>query len=385
VPKPAIQGHCDPRFTRVRDALVGNFAKHDELGASVAVTIDGRTVVELWAGWCDAARARPWQRNTLVNVFSVGKGVLSLGAMSLVGRGLLDLDAPVCRWWPEFAQGGKEAVTVRQLLAHQAGLPAVREVLPPRAMFDWKRMTGALAKQEPWWTPGTRHGYHVNTLGFLVGELVRRISGKSAGTFLREEFSAPLGADFHIGLAAEHHSRVADFVWLPELDLAPKYDPAKLTDDQLMMFHAYFNPQGSSGNGLVNDAAWRLAEYPSTNGHATALGIAKVFGVIASGGAREGRRYVEADALREAACEQSSGIDAILGKPSRMGLGFQLPGLSNPLLPNEGSVLHFGAGGALGFADPAAGIAFGYALNRMGPRFENPRPRALVRALYECL
>jgi len=382
----AVHGRVDPRFERVREAFAANFATHDELGASVAVLLHGRPVVDLWGGFADEARTRPWNEHTLVNVFSVGKGITALALLTLVDRGLVELDAPVARWWPEFAQAGKEAVTVRQLLAHQAGLPAVREELPALAMLDWRLMTEALARQKPWWEPGTRHGYHVNTFGFLVGEIVRRVSGRSLGAFVREEIAGPAGADFHIGLAGEHDARVAEFVWLPALDVIPPVDPTTLSEAQLLFLRTYLNPPGASGHGgIVNTSAWRRAEYPSTNAHATAMGIARCYEAVAGRGVLRGERRIGAAILEEASREQSSGVDVVLGKPSRFGLGFQLPPVDRPIGPNKGVVLHFGAGGALGFADPEAGIAFGYAMNRMGARQGNPTNRALIGAVYACL
>jgi CubicO group peptidase (beta-lactamase class C family) len=383
---PQFEGRVDPRFERVREAFVANFREHDELGASVAVLLHGRPVVDLWGGFADRERTRPWNEDTLVNVFSVGKAIVTLALLMLVDRGLVDLDSPVARYWPEFAAADKETITVRQLLAHRAGLPAVREILPERAMLDWTRMTEALAGQSPWWTPGTTHGYHVNTFGFLVGEIVRRVSGLGVGAFVRKEIAGPAGADFHIGLAAEHDARVAEFVWLPELDLPALPEPSDPTPELLLFLRTYANPYGASGHGgIVNTPAWRRAEYPSTNTHATAMGIARVYEVVAGRGILRGQRRLGADLLAEAAREHSSGVDFVLGKPSRFGLGFQLAPLAKPIGPNDGVLLHFGAGGALGFADPEAGIAFGYAMNRMGLRQGNPTNRALIGALYESL
>lgn len=381
-----IEGRVDPRFERVREAFAANFREHDELGASVAVLVDGKPVVDLWGGFADQARTRPWTKDTLVNVFSVGKAITALALLLLTDRGLVDLDAPVARYWPEFAAGDKGSITVRQLLAHRAGLPALSRDLPERAMFDWRLMTDALARQQPWWTPGSRHGYHVNTFGFLVGEIVRRVSGRSVGAFVREEIAGPAGADFHIGLAAQHDGRVAEFVWLPELEFHAGAMPAEPTQAQLLFLRVYLNPVGASGHGgIVNTPAWRRAEYPSTNSHATAMGIARAYEAVAGRGMLRGERRIGADLLAEAAREHSSGEDFVLGKPSRFGLGFQLPPLERAIGSNEGVVLHFGAGGALGLADPAAGIAFGYALNRMGLRQGNPTNRALIGALYDCL
>ena len=380
-----VEGKCDPRFAAVRTAFADNFAKHGEIGAAVAVSIDGRVVVDLWGGQADAARGSPWRRETLVNVFSVGKALTALSALMLAHRGRLDLDAAVSRYWPEFAAGGKEAITVRQLLCHQAGLPSVRAPLPDDAMLRWDVMTAALAGQEPWWPPGTRHGYHVNTFGFLVGEVVRRVSGRTLGTFLREEISDRLGADFHIGLSPRDESRVAEFFWPVEMDPSAQALPAVLTDDQRMIRNTYVNPPGLSGHGVVNTPGWRRAEIPSTNGHATARGVARVYAALAAGGTIDGVELVDRGTLAEAVTEHANGPDAVLGRASRFGLGFQLPQPERPLGPNPGAFGHFGAGGALGFADPEAGVAFGYVMNRMGPRWQNPTNRSLMEAVYSCL
>ena len=189
-----VRGVCDPRFEAVREAFAENFATRGENGAAVCVVVNESVVVDLWGGSADAGRSRPWRRETLVNVFSVGKAMAALCVHRLVGQGRLDVDDPVARYWPEFAAAGKQDVTVRQVLSHQAGLPAVRRRLPEGAMLDWETMTLALAEQEPWWKPGTAHGYHVNTFGFLVGELVRRITGKTLGSVFRDEVAGPLGS-----------------------------------------------------------------------------------------------------------------------------------------------------------------------------------------------
>lgn len=378
-------GRCDPRFAAVRDAFVRNFQLHDELGASVAVVADGRVVVDLYAGWADEARTRPWREDTLVNVFSVGKGVASLALLALASRGLVGLDDAVAAHWPGFGAADKGAITVRQLLSHRAGLPAVRAPLADDAIYRWDTMAGALAAERPWWKPGTRHGYHVNTFGWLVGELVRRLSGTSVGTFVARELAGPLGADFHLGLPDDEHARVADFVWNPALERPPTPDLDALGDDARMWWNAHFNPPGLSGHGVVNTAAWRRAEIPSTNPHATALGIARLYGLMTGGGAADGRSVVAAELVREASREQAAGVDAILHRPTRFGLGFQLPSKEKPIAPNDGVVLHFGAGGSLGLADPVARVSLGYARNRMGPRHDNPAPRALVAALYGSL
>ena len=210
-----IDGYCDAHFHAVKDAFAQNFDLHGEVGASVAVMVDGRMVVDLWAGHADGARTRPWERDTIVNVYSTTKGMVAACAHRLIEKGLLNLDAPVAKYWPEFAQKGKERLPVRYLLSHKAGLPAIREPLPAGTLYDWNAMAAALAAEEPWWEPGAKHGYHAVTFGFLVGEVVRRVSGKSVGTYFRDEIGAPLSLDFHIGLAAENDARTAEMLAAP--------------------------------------------------------------------------------------------------------------------------------------------------------------------------
>jgi CubicO group peptidase (beta-lactamase class C family) len=403
-----LRGSCDASFGQVREAFSANFAERAETGAAVCVIAQGRVVADLWGGWAGPAGSRPWQRNTLVNVFSAGKGLVAACAARLCSEGLLELDAPVGRYWPEFAATGKAGITVGQLLSHRAGLPAVRRRLPPRAMLDHGLMCAALAQQEPWWEPGTAHGYHANTFGFLVGELVRRAGGRTLGTMLREDIAGPLGADVHIGLPGRDHSRVAEFLWpgpappeaeageLSRSDLSAAaglggrpgrsdIEPGMLSDAQLMVYNAYFNPAGLSGAGLVNTGEWRRAEIPSANSHATARGLARVYAALASWGCLDGVRITDGATLKRFTAEWSCGPDLVLNRPSRFGLGFQLTQPERPLGPGQASYGHFGAGGALGFCDPDAAIAFGYVTNSMGPRWQNPRNRALIDAVYASL
>ncbi|HEY1830730.1 MAG TPA: serine hydrolase domain-containing protein [Acidimicrobiales bacterium] len=379
---PTPVGDCDPRFEAVRAAFSENFISRGELGASVCLTLGGRTVVDLWGGWQGAEQRRPWQADTLVNVFSVGKAVAATCVARLVGQGRLAYDQPVAQVWPEFAQSGKAAITVRQLLSHQAGLPALRPPMAPGSVFEWSRLCTALAEQAPWWPPGTAHGYHVNTFGFLVGELVRRVTGTTLGTMVQREIAGPLGADLFIGVPDRELGRVADFVGHSEL---PEVDRSLLSDGQLMELNAYFNPPEFSGSGVVNTRRWRQAELASTNGHASARGIARFYDALVRGGRLDGTLVVDAGALREARQEQVYGEDRVLHRSSRFGLGFQLTQPERPLGPNDGAYGHFGAGGSLGFCDPDAGLAFGYAMNSMGPRWQNPRNKALIEACYQCL
>ena len=378
-----IDGTWDEQFKAVRDAFVQNFEVHGERGAAVSIFLNGRVVVDLWGGFTDAQRKHLWGPDTLVNVFSVGKAPTSLCALILVDREELELDAPVCAYWAEFEAAGKERITLRQLLSHQAGLPAIREDLPPEALFDWDTICNALAEQETWWEAGTKHGYHVNTFGFLVGEMVRRVSGISLGQFLKRTISEPLGLDLHIGLPASEHSRVAEFIWPGPSGPAGLADPDD--PDQVMQYKTYFNPQGISGHGIVNSARWRSGEIPSANCHSTARSIARLYACLASGGSLEGVDLISRDLILEAAREHSSGPDAVIPRSSRFGLGFQLTQPERPLGPNANVFGHFGAGGSLGFADPDAEIGFGYVMNVMGPRWQNPTNRNLIDALYSCL
>jgi CubicO group peptidase (beta-lactamase class C family) len=375
-----VGGWCDPRFGLVRNAFAANFTERGETGAAVCLAAGGTVVVDLWAGRAGPGLA--WQRDTLVNVFSVGKGLVAACVARLIGRGLLEPDEPVARYWPEFAAAGKTAVTLRQLLSHQAGLPALRDPMPAGSMLDWPVLTGALAAERPWWPPGSAHGYHVNTFGFLAGEVIRRVTGMTVGAVLRNEIAGPLGADVHIGLPAAEHHRVAEFLW-PGAE-ARSVLPG-VTEDEQMIINAYFNPADFSGAGVVNTPGWRAAEVPSANAHATASGVARVYAALAGGGSVDGVRVVDPGALAAAVTEQVYGDDLVLRRPSRFGLGFQLTQPQRPLGRSQRAFGHFGAGGSVGLCDPDAGVALGYVTSQMGPRWQNPRNRALIDAAFDCL
>ena len=380
-----IHGACDARFAPVREAFARSFRAGGEVGAAVAVYLDGALVVDLWAGHKDFARTEPWQRDTLVNVYSTTKGVTALAAHRLVDEGSLDLDAPVAKYWPEFAQAGKGALPVRFLLSHRAGLPAVRKLLPNEALYDWNAMTDALAAEAPWWTPGTAHGYHAVTFGWLVGEVVRRIAGKSLGAYVRDTFARPLGLDFHIGLAESEHARVADIL---------QQTPPDTTGEAAQLFtRALAQPEGVTARAFMNPPsmalgpnvpAWRSAEIPGANGHATARALATLYGRAALGDGS----VISRDAIARCRTEQSRGDDLVLGVPTRFGLGFMLRQESHEggRCLGAGAFGHPGAGGSLAFADPEARLGFGYVMNRMGPRILlDDRAIALVEAMNGCL
>ena len=389
MPGALISGHCDRRFAAVREELARTFAERGEVGAAVAITLEGRPVVDLWGGAADPDATRSWVADTLVDVFSVGKAMAALCLLILVERGDVELSDPVARYWPEFAAAGKDEVTITMILGHRAGLPAIREELPGEAMYDWARMCDALAAEPPWWKPGTTHGYHVNTFGFLVGEIVRRVSAESIGDFFRRHVAEPLGADFRFGVGAEDDDRIAEFLFERERDSDGERLPAVLEDlgeeQRLLLRRAYFNPPGISGLGTVNTRAWRAAVMPSTNGHATARAVARIYAALANGGAVDGVRIVAPETIERATAEESAGPDFVLGRPSRFGLGFQLTQPERRLGTGTRGFGHFGAGGSLGFADPDAGIGFGYTMNLAGSRWQNPRNRALIDAAYSCL
>ena len=381
-----VKGRCDSKFSLVQETFAENFASKDEIGATVAVYLDGVAVVDLWGGYADAARTKPWEQDTIVTVYSTTKGLTAICAHRLVDQGKLDVDAPVASYWPEFAQAGKADMPVRYLLSHQAGLPAVKEPVPDSALFEWDTMTRALAAQEPWWEPGTRHGYHTLSFGWLVGEVVRRISGKSLGTFLREEIAGPLGADLYVGLGPEYDHRIA------QMEAAPPPPPGvpnraeeALKYPDSMQALSFTNPRFITGV-TDNTREWRGAEIPGANGHANARGLAKVYGALARGGAIDGVRLMGPETIERALVEQSNGIDAILATPTRFGLGFQLNSDFSPKGPNLRSFGHTGAGGSLGFADPDAKIGFGYAMNQMQLGIAgDPRAQALIQAVYASL
>ncbi|HYY06123.1 MAG TPA: serine hydrolase domain-containing protein [Candidatus Limnocylindria bacterium] len=380
---PTIHGRCDPRLVAVRDAFAANFAAGREVGASFAATVEGELVVDLWGGWADAAQTRPWERDTIVNVFSTTKAMTALCAHILVDRGQLDLDAPVARWWPEFAQGGKERITTRHLLSHTAGLAALRRSLPTEALYDWTRMIEALAAEAPWWEPGSANGYHALTYGYLVGEVVRRIAGRTLGRFLRDQVTAPLGADFHIGLAPSEDARVAEMVPPSPEESGAAY-PAKGIDPQSVSARTLNNPPLRPE--VANRPEWRRAEIPAANGHGNARSVARVMAALACGGALDGVRLLREPTLAQAIAEQRYAKDLVLGFTMRWGLGFMLTSRQLPLGPNPRTFGHGGWGGSLGVADLDAHVSWAYVMNKMSPGTTgDTRAAGIVAALYGSL
>jgi CubicO group peptidase (beta-lactamase class C family) len=393
-----VEGTCTPRFRLVREELERNFAERGEVGASVCVTVGGETVVDLWGGVAERATGRPWQRDTLGLVWSCSKGATALCAHVLVSHGLLDLDAPVARYWPEFARAGKGEVTPRLLLSHQAGLPVFRRPLRPGELYDWGRVTELLAAQEPFWPPGTRTGYHASTFGHLVGEVVQRVSGRPFAAFFREEVAAPLGLDFHFGLPPRHEGRVAPTT---RADPPPPGEPrsrflaAMNADPHGIQALMVKNTGRRSGPSDHDTPEAHQAVLPGSGAITNARGLAGLYAPLALGGAGNGVRLVDEGVLREmSAVSSATAADATLLIGTRFGLGFWKstdnragpPGSREGLILSEEAFGHPGMGGALGFADPGAALSFGYTMNKQGRGVcLNERGQALVDAVYRSL
>ncbi len=386
ITKVSIEGTCDADFACVRDAFAENFSSGADVGAAVSVVVDGRAVVDLWGGWADKARTRAWNRDTIVNVFSTTKGLIATCAHRLAAQGRLDLDAPVASYWPEFGARGKERIAVRLLLNHRVGLPALRGPLSYEDLYDWRTMTRALTGEEPWWEPGTRHGYHALTFGYLVGEVICRLTGRSAGAYFRDEIATPLGIDAHIGLAAREDAHVAEMIG------APPPAPGEFN----LIAEAQKNPESITGRAflnpailkmsIVNSRGWRDAEIPAANGHTNARALARLYGALARGGEIDGVRVLPSEQIPACYAEQSRGRDEVLLIPTRFSAGFMLSQPGEEMGPSPRAFGHPGAGGSLGFADPDARVGVGYVMNKMGGNILlDPRARAIIEATYSAL
>ena len=352
-----IHGFCDERFSGVKDAFAANFVEGMEVGASVAVTLGGNYMVDLWAGHMDAERTKPWEENTIVNVYSTTKIMTALCALMLVDRGELEIDTPVADYWPEFAQAGKETLPVRYLFSHSAGLSGFDTHFTAADLYNWDKAVQALAAQKPWWEPGTVSGYHSVTFGHLLGELVRRISGKSLGQFFRTEVADIIGADFHIGLAEEHAARVATLVPPEEMPAPPgDIDPNSVAARTFL----------STGISIEDTAtrAWQAAEIPASNGHGNARSVARVGSLLALGGELDGHRLLSQETVEKAIEEQIYGTDLVLGSPTRFGLGFGLASKETPY-PNPRTFYWGGYGGSSCVMDLDAGLCYTYAMNQI--------------------
>lgn len=354
-----IHGTCDDAFDLVRRTFEQNFEHGLELGASVAVMVEGETVVDLWAGHADAAAEREWERDTIVNVFSSTKPMATLVMLHLADRGSIDLDAPVATYWPEFAAAGKSAVLVRHVLGHTAGLSAWIEPLTGDDLYDLPLATSRLAAQPALWEPGSAAGYHAITQGHLLGEIVQRVTGDTLGSYFRDVFAVPLGADFHIGTGPELDARIAEIVPPPfPLGGGEPLEPGSIP------FRTFRNPVIEAS--VANTEAFRRAELPACNGHGNARSIARLQSVVSNGGSLDGRRFLSEDVLGRIFDEQFRGTDLVQGAPVRLGIGYGINGDEVPVSPNERACYWGGWGGSVVLNDLDARMTFAYAMNRMG-------------------
>lgn len=370
-----INGIVAPGFERVRDAFAANFSERADVGAAVALVINGTMVVDLWGGIADPASGRQWQDDTLANVWSTTKGVTAACFAMLAERGQIDYAAPVAKYWPEFGAAGKENVTVGMMLSHQAGLCGFRDPATIEDFYDAERAASRLAAAEPLWEPGTQSGYHAITIGFLATALFRRAEGRTIKQFVHDEFG---NLDVHIGLPDERTQSAATMLAPPELSSTGM--GGEPTEAQLAaMANPVIDPL------LPNSAAWRAAEIPSANGFATARGLAKLYGALAGSGDLDGRQLVSRKTMAGATDEQIRGMDAILSVPASWGCGF-LRNSDGVYGPNEGAFGHSGWGGSFAFADPTCNLGLAYTMNRMGTDLMgDPRNVALVDSVYASL
>jgi len=382
-----INGYCDERFVEAKKIFEESIDSGFELGCAITLEVEGEVVLDLWGGHSDLDKTEEWKEDTIVNVFSTTKGMAAMCLLQLVEKDLIDLDAPVSQYWPEFAAGGKETIPVRYLLCHKSGLCGVREPLDQGSFTNWNLICSELAKQEPFWEPGTAHGYHAITYGHLVGEVVRRVSGKSIGQYFNDEIAVPLNLDFWIGLPEDKFNRVTDInpdkpgllqkILMPILSKLPRSlapGPLKMlldfTDPTTPAGAAFNNPKMSMQTGEMeaNTAKWRKAEIPAANGHGTARSIAKLYGALAIGGSRDGVHVLSPETIEMARQTESDGKDLVLGQlHTRFGLGFMLGTEDVSMGPNKDAMGHGGAGGSLGFADPDNKISLGFTMNQMHP------------------
>jgi CubicO group peptidase (beta-lactamase class C family) len=381
-----IHGDVRPAFERVKDAFAENFNSFGDVGASLAVMLDGRMVVDIWGGYADAQRTRPWERDTIVNTYSTTKGMTAICMNQLIEQGKIDPEAPVADYWPEFAQNGKESLPVKYLLSHRAGLPAVDSMLSRETQYDWQPLVDALAAQKPWWTPGEKFGYHAVTFGHLNGEVIRRVTGKTVGQYFAENVAGPLGVDFYIGLPEHFDPRVADMIPapLPVLDQSHPLTKAFM-DPTSMTFKAFMiTPEPMLNPTYMNTRQWRAAEVPAANGHGNARALATIYGALARGGEVNGVRILQEQTVRDALEEQSYGEDAVLFMPLRFGRGFFLEAPEYGLTPDASLFGHPGMGGSFGLGDHAAKLGLGYTMNKMivDNLMLDPRWDAMLKAIY---
>lgn len=377
-----VEGSCHPDWQPVREAFAAMLREAGPQGCALALAVDGELVLDLWSGAADRAGERPWQRDTVVNAFSAGKGVLAMAIHQLADAGELDLERPVAHYWPEFAAGGKRRIALAQVLDHTAGLVAFGSDIPPGEVHQWDAMTAYCARELPRWEPGSALGYSPFLYGWILGEVLRRVTGMMPGDYYRRELCGPLGADFLLGLTEAELPRAADMGPWQHPEARPEGPTLLDLSRESGLTRAAFT-QPSSLMAGTNSAAWRQAQIPAAGGHAGARALAILYGALAAGGRWGGRRLMGEGAIRRAAAERASGQCAVLHAPLSVGLGFMRSG--GALALPEGAFGHPGAGGALGFADPARRMGFGFVSNRLGQHLLlDPRAQKLLTAIARC-
>jgi CubicO group peptidase (beta-lactamase class C family) len=375
-----VSGMHDSRFEPVRDALAEQLESGNELGASIVVDVDGDTVVDIWGGWRDADHRSPWTADTITNVWSTTKTVTNLAALMLADRGQLDPYSPVARYWPEFAENGKEHIEVRHILSHTSGVSGWEAPFAVTDMYDWDLSTSRLAAQKPWWEPGTASGYHASNQGHLVGELVRRVTGQSLKAFVAQEIAGPLGADFQIGAAESDWDRIAPVVPPPPLP----FDMAALDPDS-PVYKTFTGPAADAS--AANTPGWRRADMGAVNGHGNARSVARILKSLALGGTVDGVRLLSPDTIGLIFDEQSHGTDLVLGVPLRFGIGYALPETQTvPYVPQGRACYWGGWGGSVILMDLDRRTTISYMMNKMAPGIiGSDRSESYVRAIHDCL
>lgn len=374
----AVQGMVHDRYAGVRTVFEENLSSGADLGAAFCAIVEGETVVDLWGGFANPARTRPWARDTIVNVYSTTKTMTALTALLIADRGELDFDAPVAKYWPEFAANGKAGVTVGHLMSHSAGLSGWKTPITNDDLYDWEKATSLLAAQAPYWEPGAAPGYHALTQGYLVGEVVRRITGKSLGTVFREEIAEPLGADFWIGLPASEDARVAELIPPPA-----GQSQAEVRQETEIQRNMSTNP--GIDVAATRTRAWRGAEIPAAGGTGHARSVAEIHTILANGGVAKGKRFMSEAGCRKALELQVEGRDLVLDVPARFGLGFGLSGGMVPF-PNPNTIYWGGYGGSLIIIDMDARTTFGYVMNKMaGTTQGDMRAMGLAMAMWTAM
>ena len=374
-----VHGTADAKLAGIRDVLAERL-EADELGASIVVDVDGETLLDIWGGWCDEARTTPWVEDTIVNVWSTTKTVTSLAALMLVDRGLLDPYEKVAAYWPEFGDNGKDQVELRHLMSHTSGVSGWEQPFAVEDMYDWELSTSRLAAQAPWWEPGTASGYHAQNQGHLVGEVIRRVSGKTLKQFVAEEIAGPLGADFQIGAVESDWGRIAPVVPPPPLDI----DLAALDPDS-PMFKTFTGPAATAD--AANTPGWRRADMGAINGHGNARSVARMLSALALGGTVDGVKLLSQDTIDLIFDEQSHGPDLVLGVNLRFGIGYALPETQTLPYVAQGKSCYWGGwGGSVIFSELDSRTTISYMMNRMAPGIiGSDRSEAYVRAIHDAL